>query len=876
MDSMVNLKTMIPDNGDSLVKREGLSKAIDRHLEGRGQLLLVSAPAGYGKSTLISEWMREKDYYKAWFTVTHSVTTPTSFFMGIVGALRRIDENICKGTENIIKMPVLPGVGSVVSSIIEEIKLLDDQLIMMIDDFQFINNDFVNQFMEQFIQFMPDNLFLIIGTREDPPLSLNRYRMDGRMKEIRAEDLRFNIEEMLELYNSIMALDMDQSDIKDILNKSEGWISGAKLVGLNLLGKDREHIHQFVRDFSGSHYYIIDYLVEEVLKDLDEEFKDFLFKISIVEKFCPQLCDYLTDRRDSARIIRKLDQMNMFLESLDPTKKWFRFHQLFRDSLHANLRPASRNDLHIKASKWFAQAELFREAVQQAILAEEYNLAVEVLADSISFYLERGEIKIFLELLDMVPDEYILESGLLLIMKAWSLFAIGRKKDALYYIEVIQKNPQLVDDKNRGRLLTLTSLAGGNSDNPFQKAKEALELIDDDDKIFKVNALMSLGQVQGNYGKLRDSVQTFQKAYYLGREVGQVFMEIMSLINLALKLNQLGQAREALTLCQQNIKRYTDNRGYLEPLARLIYIPLGILLYDRGEYQRAKAPLISGIEISEQLNLVHVAWMPKIYYAMTCFELGEIEQAEEIIEDTLEFTSIYNLKPNQIWAESIKVDFYLRLGDMALAREKKQLYKEICSEPLSIVNVKTYFTYCRILLSEGEYQEVVRYLEEIEGEGALDYLNKISLNLLLALAYYKKDCMAQAEEYLIKAFQMAGSEGYISPFVQEGRSILPLLSQFRELSPLTIDIVEEILEVHSDTAEESDVSSIDESVEPLTKREKEITELLAEGLSNKEIAANLFITEGTTKWHLNNIYTKLDVSNRTQAAAKAQNLNLID
>lgn len=879
MDVLMDFKTTIPDNGQDIVRRTELFDFIDQHFVASNHFLLVSAPAGYGKTTLISEWIRERDDHKAWFLVDETVSSPVSFFRGIITALQKINCEVCKGTENLFKMPGLPGVDAVLSSFINEIKNFNEEIILVIDDFHLIIDEYINRFFKKFIKFIPENIFLIIITREDPQLMLNRYRIDGTMAEIREKDLRFNFAETKELYKNIMSINIDESDIELVQKKSEGWVSGAKLVGLNLQDKDEKDIHHFITNFSGSNYYIIDYLIEEVLQNLEEETRLFLYKTSIVERICPELCNYLTKRVDSYSLLKKLEKRNMFLLPLDSEKKWYRYQQLFRDSLKVNLPSERKKDLHVRAANWFFKTGLFEDAVRQALLGEDYKLAVNSVQAAVPVHLKRGDIKGILNLLESIPDKHLSNSGLLLIMKAWSLFITGQKKNALYYINIINKNPGLIDDNNKGRLLTLTCLMPGvDNDKRCGMAEKALALIDSDDKVFKSNALMSLGQIQATYGKIQQSITSFQEAYQLGREAGQVFIEIMSLINLALKLNQAGQLQEALTLCMQNIDRFKDGHGYLEPLAKLIYIPLGILYYHSGELKKAKEYLIDGIEISVQLQLVHVSWMPKIYYAMTCFELGNNELAYEIINDTLHDTKEYNLKPNYLWAENVKVGFGLRTGVNDTGKERLQGYKEKCSGELSVITVPVFFTYCRMLLDDGRNREVIAELKRVE-EYRFDYNDKIRYKVLLAEAFFNCTEKAEAEKYFSEAIKLAHGESYLSPFFEEGKNILPLLNEFEEFAPEMVEKIKTKLQIYTEQKGEKEpnrTDSLDQLIEPLTDREKEIVNQLSEGLSNKEIAEKLFITEGTTKWHLSNIYSKLGVNNRTQAVSKSREYGLVE
>ncbi len=872
MDFLYSFNTTLPRSSENLVKREKLFNLIDDKLTSQSSFLLVSAPAGYGKTALLTEWIKTNDYLTAWFSVDANVLGAASFFAGIVASLEKVVDFDFKGTKNILQIPTLPEPDSVIGSLIAEIKLVSDQIILVIDDYHLIENQFIHQGLEKLLKFTPDNFKLIILTREDPPFMLHRYKIEGRMSEIRVDDLRFQLDEVEALLQKQMQLQITKADIRQLQKNAEGWISGLRLVAMKLKEKDKKTIHDFVVNFSGSHYYIIDYLVEEVLSELDDTLQEFLFKTSVVERLNADLCNFLTDKHDSAALLKNMEDMNLFIFAVDAEKKWFRYHNLFRDSLITNLTKTDRRKLHSKAANWFNSQGMHQEAINQAIKAVDFKLAVIYLTEAIPELLEKGSIKLMAELLDLIPDQYLKESGQLMVMKAWVLFVIGKRKDVLYYVNLLNHNPDLLDNDNRGRLMSLTALLPeiNVERDPEEMAIDALTLIAERDKIFKINALMSLGQIQAYKGKLKEAIATFKKSYYLAREAGQVFMEMNSLMNLALKLNQRGSLQEAITLCEENIIRYKNDTGYLEPLARLIYIPLGILLYHKGDYMQAKDYLIKGVEISEQLKLVHVSWMPKIFYAQSCYKLGEKKLAYEIINDTLQITNEYNLKPNYLWAENVKIEFDLYDNKHKIGDEKILQYQKICENELNPATVRTFFTYTRILLSKQENEKAIACLEKIK-KASNDYLNYISVSILLALAFWHTGQKIKTKKYLSEAMTMAGREGYLTPFIEEGKLIIPLLKANQELAPVLVRKILARLEIDED-ANKLETGLVD----PLTDREVEILALVGEGLANKKIADKLFITQGTTKWHLSNIYSKLGVRNRTKAAFKARELGLID
>ena len=886
MNILVDLKTNIPDNGYKVIRREGLYQTLDNKLTDWSSLLLVSAPAGYGKTTLVSEWLKGKECHKAWLSLSEEDSDTHSFFHGLIAALQKVDSKLCRGTENILQMPTTPELEEIISSFVQELKMVKGQLVLVIDDYHYIENDYIHQFVDNLIKYIPENILLIMITREEPPLTLNRYRINGKLEEINEKDLSFDYSEMVELYNDIISLQIDESDIRELYDWTEGWISGIKLAGLRLMNKEKEEVHQFVKDFSGSHYYIIDYLVEEVLAQLDDDLKDFIYKTSIVDRFNSELCGHLTDRRDSSQILKRLDQMNIFLISLDSSRSWFRYHHLFRDSVISDLSPVLKKELHIKAAKWFGQNGYYQDAINQGIKAKNYQLAVEYIDASIPEYLDRGDIKGISRLLDTVPDEYISDRGLLLIMKAWSLFVTGKTPDAIYYLDLIKKRPELMEEKNRGWLLTLRSLTtltvGVDEDaDAAELAKEALTLLGEKDYLCKLYTLMSLGQSYAYKGDLEESAHHFQQAYYLAREVGQFFLEITALINYAFILEQLGNLQEGLTLCNHNLERFKYESGEVGRLAQLIYTPLGVFHYQMGEFGQAREFLVKVVEICEHLKLVYVYWMAMTYYARTCFELGETDLAFEIIDDTLNFTKENNFEVEYQKTRNIKREFNLRLGKLDLTPEKTEGYKEVINEKFSPDIGESIFTYCRILLQDGNTNDVGSCLERFVQPNDHRYVDNITAHLLLARAYFRSNDNKKAKSNLLTAIQMAKKEGYSTVFIQEGGAILPLLNQYRDLAPTFLDkIIDNIQRFIDKTADKIDKSlKIDKKrvlVEPLTDREMEILTLVAEGLSNKDIADKLFITQGTTKWHLTNVYGKLGVDNRTQAVAKAIDLKIVN
>jgi len=873
LKNLIDLKNIIPAISQGTIYRKSLIKQLNKKMKDENKkLLLISGPAGYGKTTLITNWIKQSDMNTAWLTIDQEDNEIKSFIQGIINSFRVIDDKLFEGTNHLLQLPNQDGVKAILSSFYSELRLIQQNIVLIFDDFHHIENNDINQILDKVIKYSNSNIKLALLTREDPQIKLRQYRLEDMIFELRTKDLKFNFKEAKKLYAN---LDISDNEVKDLTHKTEGWISGLKLAAIKLLDKDEKISHKFIEDFSGSNYYIMDYLLEEVLYDLNDNIKNFLLKTSVLDKLSPQLCNYILKRDDSLELLHKLQNMNLFIEEIDTNNHWYRYHQLFRDLLSFQLEDNQKKELHVRAAEWFAQNEIYNSAVAEALKAKKTQLAVNYIEEAIPKFLEEGKIKGLLYLIEKLSDQSIMESIPILIMKAWSLFIIGKKNDAIYYIKLIQKNIDEIDEQNKGRLYTLTSLIPeiNNQKDPTIMAKEALKLLPKKDHIFTINAWMSLGQIQASIGKVDKSINSFEKAYFLARQQNNSFLEIMALINLALKLNLKGKLKEANKLCNDTIERYSDTNHQIEALAKLVFIPKGIFAYQMGELKSANDMFLKGIEISEQLNLVHVAWMPKIYYAVNLYVQGNTQSALEVIDDLIAFTNKYNLLPHQKWAQSIKDEIYIKEGKLKFTKILEQKFQNKLHSKENFNYIRELFNYIRLLLLDQKTEKAISLLKDnLTLVQNIDFIDKIRYYLFLTISFYLKEDENNVEKNIVKMIDYINNEKYLSVFIREGEMCLPLIKKYKYLNTDLFNSIENILE---DKIDKND-NKAQQLVEPLTERELEILNLAASGFTNQKIADELFITLGTTKWHLSNVYSKLGVKSRTKAAVKAKELGLID
>ena len=870
MNPYLELKTKVPKS-DNLVPRKELFDYIEKRLNDN-KILLVSAPAGYGKTTLISDWLYRNSNKVVWYSIKEDDNGLETFIEGIVYGFQKIDNLFFKNTYELLKIPSKVGYNSLLGTFLREINSVKKNIYFVLDDYHIVNNKKIDDFIDKLIKLLPTNIKFIILTREDPQLPLHKYRIDKLISEIRASGLKFDkkeIENFLKLNN----IKIDENDIKLLYGKTEGWISGINLAGIKLKDKNIEKVKEFINNFSGTNYYIIDYLIEEVLVELSDEIKSFLYKTSISDRISPNLCNYLTEQNNSFEIINRLIKMNLFVSEIDSNQHWYRYHQLFKDYLYFNLSKKEKNNLHNKASKWFADNGYYQDAVNEAIKIYNYQLAVKHIDNAIYDLLKNGEIKTLLHMLDKIPDKYILKSMTILIIKAWTLFATGNKEEALYYIRLVNDNISNIDEVNKGRLYTLTSLIPqiNNNPDPTIMAKKSIDLLKDDDYIFKINAWMSLGQIEASIGQVDNSIESFKNAYHLGRKSGQRFLEVISLINLVLKLNMKGNLKAGYQLTNDYLSRYQNDNNSLDPISKLMYIPLGVLLFQMGKYNEAKDKLIIGVEISEQLDLVHVSWLPKVYYAQSVYYSGEEDKAFKILDDLLNFTRKYNLIANQSWVATIKEELYIKSNTNNINNNIDENYEGIENEKIDYNYFRRYFNYIRFLIIHDNFKRAKLLLDNKKDHlknKYNEYTDKLRFKLFNSIIKLNQSKDEKNIIIFLDTIKIIIEKNYFGLIKEELTFLKPFLNVIKKEN---ISLYNKVIEI-------TDLNSKDKTnlIEDLTEREYDIIKLVAKGYTNKNIADELYITEGTTKWHLSNIYSKLQVKNRTEAIIKSKKLNILD
>jgi LuxR family maltose regulon positive regulatory protein len=417
VEQLLSTKLFIPPTRLKLVSRPRLVERIDQGLHGK--LTLISAPAGFGKTTLVSEWveqtrLNDKTEHKiAWVSLDDSDNDPVRFLNYITAALRQLkgtDTDLGEQAQGMLNSPQ-PPTNAILTSLINDIAAISEKIILILDDYHLVPSSPANNVLTFLLENLPPNLHLVIVTREDPQLPLARLRASSKLNELRAADLRFTTIEAVEFLNQVMGLALSSEDIKTLETRTEGWIAGLQLAAITMQG--REDTTSLIESFSGSHRLVLDYLIEEILEQQSESIQNFLLKTAVLDRLTGSLCDALTGMENSQDTLEELEHTNLFIIPLDEERHWYRYHHLFADLLLQRLNQTQPDQilvLHHSASEWYEKEGIIDKAIDHSLRSGDFIRAVELLQDHVDTLWARGEHVNLRRWLNKLPSELVLST----------------------------------------------------------------------------------------------------------------------------------------------------------------------------------------------------------------------------------------------------------------------------------------------------------------------------------------------------------------------------------------------------------------------------------------------------------------------------------
>jgi LuxR family maltose regulon positive regulatory protein len=888
---LLRTKFYVPPIRSKQIARPRLSDLITGGLD--RALILVSAPAGYGKTTLVSSWLKEKDIPSAWLSLDDGDNDPIRFFQYLLAALVPIAPGIEDDLSGLLQGIQPAQFENVINLLANKLASSSDPFVLVLDDLHVLHSEAVLIMLSYLLEHMPPRMHLAILTRTDPPLPLARLRARGQLLDIRADHLRFTQSEIAAFLNEAMGLRLCASDLSAMEKRTEGWIASLQLAALSMQGS--QDIHAFVSAFTGSHHYVMDYLVEEVLKLQPKDVSDFLLQTSILERLCGPLCEAVLETEgaaaaDGQAMLESLEEMNLFTIPLDDERHWYRYHHLFSDVLRKRLEHQSRlllPALHRRASQWYEKNGLISESIQQAITAGDQIRAAHLIEDHGCFLLMSGEVATLLNWTDAIDFQSEARPWLA-IQKAWALALTGDLDRVEPTLQVPEKLLASLERTDEVRTMQGTIAAAraqcanskGKMHSAAEYARQALELLPDCSSIsrsIRSVATSILGDASSFNGDVEEAKRAYTEAVRIGREANNLHMVIIASSNIADILVVQGQLHRAADIYTQCLQMAVRPDGQRSPLAANIFASMGKLFYEWNRLDDADQYIHQCINLCRQWGDIGMQAYAHALRARLEQARGHPEQAEEAIREAERLIGGNQVSPHLFTQlKSVLARIWLAQGNLDRPSQHIQERGITFKDEIPYHREIDYDLLLRLLLARDDYEAAIhlsnRFLHQAEKIGQVDLI--IEALILRALALQGKKENEQALEVLEKALTLAQPEGYVRSFLDKGEAMTRLLCQIR--SRKSGDSYAAILLSQISQTSTMIQPSMQLLAEPLTRREVEVLELIKAGCSNQDIAGQLVISLPTVKRHISNIYTKLGVESRTQAVAIGKELKLFE
>lgn len=891
---ILTTKLYVPLPRPDLLSRPRLVRRMDEGLRPGHLLTLVSAPAGYGKTTLLSEWAAGTDQPIAWLSLDEGDNDPVRFWTYLVAALQQVDPNLGRGLPEALGSPQHPSIEALLTPLINQIAALPEPLVLILDDYHLMSNTPIHQGIEFLLDHLPGHAHLVIATRADPPLPLARLRGRGQLTEIRQSDLRFTAKEAASFMNTSFGLDLSPQNLSALEARTEGWITGLQLAALSMEGRD--DVAAFLSAFTGSHRYVLDYLTAEVMHRQDDDVQTFLLQTSILDRLSGPLCDAVvgisnqtTDREggparfrsfaSSQALLEHLEANNLFVVSLDERRVWYRYHRLFADLLEARLMeltPDRVPELHRRASLWYEEASLLDSAIKHAVAAGDLARAARVVEAHGRSLLFRGELNTLLRWIGSLPEERIQASAPICISHAWALLLTGQLEPL--EVRLRQAEQSIASDSPLlGDVAAIRAYAAarqGDIPQTLELARLALEKLPPSRLGERAVVFFVLGGAHLWEGDVRAAADAFSKATAVGREGGNLHLALPALDSLAgIQISQ-GKLRQAEATAHEAIHLVAGPDGRPLPIAAGAVSALAELAYEWNRLDEALAHARQSVALARLWGNADPLAFAYLTLADVQIALNRLDEARETLRDAERLISDATLFPSFSPAlQAAKARLSLNAGDLATADHWAE---EATIAAQGVTGMGEILTLAQVHLARGRLDAaldaVSTVLEIARAQGLTAWL--VRALGLQAIIHRAQGHHPQALSSMAEALTRAAPEGYVRSFVDLGPAMAPLLRE-AAAQGVTPNYAKDLLAALDVPEGTSAPPRAQPLIEPLSARELEVLALVAEGLSNREVGSRLHIAESTVKSHLNHVYGKLAVDNRIQAVAKARALNLL-
>lgn len=895
------------------------------------KLTLISAPAGFGKTTVVCKWIddlrmtnRRVAYgdiddwilsnndqvesknqegviangrFIAWLSLDEADSEPTRFLTYVIAALQTIEPEVGRGALTLLQGPQPPGVELIVTAVLNDITSIFHPFILVLDDYHLIGSQAVDQALTFMLEHLPPQMHLIITTREDPPLPLPRLRVRGQLNELRAADLRFTGAETAVFLNQLMGLNLSPEAVAALDSRTEGWAAGLQLAALSMQGQ--ANVDGFINAFAGDNRFIVDYLVEEVLQQQPPHIRDFLLQTAVLRRLNGSLCDAVrfgtvvppNDQQPSNDLLAVLERGNLFVISLDDKRQWYRYHHLFSDVLQTRAReePAINiSQVHRRASRWYAENGQIADAIRHALTAPDFEQAanfIELAYPEMDGQFLLGTWRTWLEAL---PEEMLSIRPVLQLDYAWSLLNAGEMETAAHYLQMAEQGAarpaemKIIDEEQFQGLPASIATARaylaqalGDGAASILHAKKALDLLPASDDLRRGPAAALLGLAYWANGELEAAYAGLASAMAGFRAAGHLPFALSGVYGLAdIRLAQ-GRLYTAVDIYKQGLRlANTSNEPLLQGLPNL-HLGLGAIYYEQGKDEAAADHLQKSEELGQKSVMLDWPYRRSRTRAQMKAADGSWTAALALLDDAEQLfyrSPLPEVRP--ILAEKARI--WIWQGRLAEAEMWAKSQQVTMSDELTYLREYEHITLVRLRIAQSPDAPMRvkisvfldKLLEAAEAGGRMGSV--LELLLVQAMAHQAQENTSLAMASLTRALALAAPEGYVRRFAAEGDPLLGLLREAKKRAIFPEYVTKLLPFFEAKTAVNARPVP-----DPLSKRELEVLKMLATDLSGPEIANRLIISLNTMRTHTKNIYSKLGVNSRRTAVRRAQELHII-
>ena len=885
-NAILTTKITPPRPPQEIVTRTRLFSTLEECLD--TPLTIIVAPAGYGKTSLLTNWIDHTEISTAWLTLNETDNIQKSFLTYFVAAISQIDETIAES--RLLPMVSAPVINMelVLITLVSYFSQQSDDICLVLDDYHLIKNEQIHSFLDKLIAQRLPKFHVILSAQSEPPLSIARLRAKRQLHELRIQDLRFSYDETSELIRAFSTTSISSGKVDFLTQRTEGWVAGLQLALLALETGQSALFDRDVASIPDESRFVNDYLSEEVFEQLPQELQDFLLQTCIVSNLTGSLCEALTDDPDSYAHLKEIEKRNLFITRLDDGQNGFRYHQLFSEFLMSRLQQAAHIDetkLYQRAASWFVEQEDAHTAFEFAVKADDFYQAAEIFEQFCITEIGYANVGLVLSWLAVFPEHIFEERPLLASYRAFMMLLTGQMDTCVTQLNNIESGLDESDHRSHGRISAVRAVMAcyqHNLTEAGQYAEHARKHLTTEDILFFYGVHIALGDAYRAVGDWQGAIEPYKQAIGINKVTSSVpsFWDVNALSAFADLRMMQGRLRDAADLRQEAIKIIEDHKqqvGYCIPYMGWVYSRWGELMYEWNRLDVVHRLAEEGLELA-RLGGDHQHMLTAyILLGRVLLVSSDIDGAELQLQAARSLIRSTQIESWQNEIDRFQVEIWLARNDLVSAR------RWVEETTFAIDADDTYYFESRRLAlasilmasaNQSDLDRTITLLKRIHTKAsqAGRYSTSIEALARLAIAHHKKRDTSQALITLEEAITLAEPEGYIRVFLDLGLPMAQLVAEFvsrPSTSPYTRDLM-------SAFQSELDIREKQVLIEPLSDRELEILGLVLSGLKNSEIADELILSVGTVKKHLSNIYGKLGVGSRTQAIARARELGLLE